>query len=321
MQYVSLAFSALLLAGVSSAQIAPCLADNDANPQVATNAFFGIQNSAPGVHGWQLVPPTTTTAVSMRVYTGNNYMSMTGNFAKLEIFDDAQGLPGQSLASGTFRMRSGKSWLGCNFDTPVSMQQGTPYWIVFTEPGWSNAPLQTSGGTNYPMYRLNTVTNVWSPYNFPEALKYRIYCGPLERQGVSSIGAACPNSSGSLGTAFTNDAPTVGNGNFLVEGTGFTPGTFVAGVLGVNPAWPSIPFPGAPGCFVNSSGDVLLSLQAGVGDVRAVQPDGHVEMPLGIPSNGALAGFFFSAQFAAFDFAVGTPVPFVTSNGLGITIY
>ena len=36
---------------------------------------------------------------------------------------------------------------------------------------------------------------------------------------------------------------------------------------------------------------------------------------------GALAGFFFSAQFAALDFAVGTPVPFVTSNGLGITIY
>ena len=79
--------------------------------------------------------------------------------------------------------------------------------------------------------------------------------------------------------------------------------------------------PGAPGCFINSSGDVLLSLQAGVGDVRATQPDGHVEMPLGIPSNAALTGFFFSAQFAAFDFGVGTSVPFVTSNGLGITIY
>ena len=138
-----------LVVGASSAQAAPCLADNDANPQVATNAFFGIQNSAPGVHGWQLAPPTTTTAASMRIYTGNNYMSQTGNFAKLEIFDDAAGLPGQSLASGTFRLRIGKSWLGCNFDAPITMQQGTPYWVVLTEPGWTNAPLQTSGGTNY----------------------------------------------------------------------------------------------------------------------------------------------------------------------------
>jgi len=320
MRYLPLAFSAIFFAGASSAQTAPCLADNDAT-SVATAAFFGILNGAPGVHGWQITPQTATTAVSMRVYIGNNYMSMTGNFAKLEIFDDVAGLPGQSLAGGTFRLQPGFSWLGCNFDAPVAMQSGTSYWIVLTEPGWTNAPIQSTGGNNYPMYRYNAVTNAWSPYTVPEALKYRIYCSPLERQGVTSFGAACPNSSGSLGTAFTNAAPTVGNDNFQVEGSGFTPGTFVAGIIGVNSAWPSIPLPGAPGCSVSSSGDVLLSLQSGVGDVRAAQPDGHVELPVPIPANGALTGFFFAVQFAAFDFGVGTTLPFVSSNALKITVY
>ena len=140
------------------------------------------------------------------------------------------------------------------------------------------------------MYRLNTVTNV-GRHATPEALKYRIYCSPLEAKSRPS--ALRVHSAGSLARR-SPAAPAVGNGNFIVEGTEFAPGTFVA-KHARRQRRPSISFPGAPGFFANSSGDVLLGLQAGVGDVRATQPDGHVEMPLGIPSNAALTGFFFSA--------------------------
>ena len=320
MRKFSAALAAALLAVAPCAQTAPCISDNDST-NAATSAFFGILNSAPGVHGWQINPQITTTAASIRVYTGNNYMNQTGNFAKLDIYDDVAGLPGQSLGSGTFRLQPGFSWLGCNFDTPIPLQSGNFYWVVMTEPGWTNAPLQSFGGNNLPAYRYNTVTNTWFPYNSFEALKYRIYCSPLDSQGVTAFGAACPNAAGSLGTAFTNATPTVGNASFQIEGTGFTPGSVIVGVAGINSAWPSLPLPGAPGCFVSSSADFASSLQAGVGDVRAVQPDGHVELPVPIPSSGSLVGFFLSVQFAALDLAIGTPLPFVTSNALQITIY
>jgi len=320
MRILSIALSAVVLSVAPSAQSAPCISDNDST-NAATSAFFGIFNNAPGVFGWQITPQITTTAAAMRVYTGNNYMSQTGNFAKLDIYDEVGGLPGQSLGSGTFRLQPGFSWLGCNFDRQIPLQSGTNYWIVMTEPGWTNAPLQSFGGNNLPMYRYNGITNTWSPMNAPEALKYRIYCSPLDSQGVVSSGAACAYTTGSIGTAFTNAAPTINNANFQIEGSGFTPGLPVIGVGGITPGWPSVPLPGAPGCFVNSSPDVLFSLQAGVGNVRATQPDGHVELQIPIPNNGALTGYFLSFQLAAFDTLSSAALPFVTSNGLHVTIY
>ena len=112
MRNVSAALAATLLAMAPVAQTAPCISDNDST-NAATSAFFGILNSAPGAHGWQINPQITTTAASIPVYTGNNYMNQTGNFAKLDIYDDVGGLPGQSLGSGTFRLRFGLR-LGCD---------------------------------------------------------------------------------------------------------------------------------------------------------------------------------------------------------------
>ena len=320
MRIHSIILSSLIACSSGLAQTAPCMSENDAS-NAASGAIFGIVNSAPGTWAWQVMPTSALVVESIRTYMGNNYMSQTGEFAKLAIWDDANGVPGTQLAEGTFRLSVAYSWRGCNFDSPVALQPNTPYWIALTEPGWSRTPIQSFGGTNLPMFRYDIITGLWSPMNAPEALKYRLYCGKLDDQGVVPFGAACPNSSGSLGTAFTNSPPTVGNSGFLIEGSGFTPGTIVVGVFGVTLGFPSVPFPGAPGCFVSTTADSTISLSAGVGDVRAASPDGHVELPIAIPSSAALVGFYFASQFAALDLTIGTQLPFVTSNALQFTIY
>ena len=320
MRIHSFILSSLIACSSGLAQTAPCMSGNDAT-NAASGAIFGIVNNAPGTYAWEVMPTSTLVVESIRIYMGNNYMSQTGEFAKLAIWSDINGVPGVQLAEGTFRLSAGYSWRGCNFNSPVALQPNTPYWIALTEPGWSRVPLQSTGGTNLPMLRYDINTGLWSPMNAPEALKYRLYCGKLDGQGVVPFGAACPNSSGSLGTAFTNSQPTVGNSGFLMEGSGFSPGALVVGVLGVTIGFPSVPFPGAPGCFVSTTGDATISLAAGVGDVRATSPDGHVELPIAIPSNPALVGFYLASQFAALDLSIGTPLPFVSSNALQLTLY
>ena len=302
-----------------AAQSAPCLHDNDATNS-ATSAFFGM-TSSPGVWGWQITPGALTTAESIRIWTSHNYTSMTGEFAELEIWDDLSSQPGQRLCGGVWRLRIAAQWQGCNFDSPVTLLANQPYWIVLTEPGWTNLPVQ-SNANSMPMMRLaNATTNTWQPTLAPAALKYRIYCNKLDDQGVVPFGAACPSSSGGLGTVFVNSQPTVGNSSFKFEGSGFLPGSVAFGVFGTSAVWPSIPLPGAPGCFINTNIDVTIGFMTGVGDVRAASPDGHGEVPLAIPSASSLIGYFLSCQIATLDLGIGSSLPLVTSNALQVTIY
>ena len=311
---VSVCFSAVL-----AAQTAPCLHQNDATNS-ATSAFFGMTTN-PGLWGWQITPGAVTTAESIRIWTSHNYTSQTGEFAELEIWDNVNAQPGQRLCGGVWRLRTAAQWQGCNFDSPVTLLPTQSYWIVFTEPGWTNLPVQ-SNGVSMPMMRLaNATTNTWQPTFAPEALKYRIFCNKLDDQSVAPFGAACPSSSGGLGTVFVNSPPTVGNSSFKFEGSGFIPGSVAFGVLGTSSVWPSIPLPGAPSCFINTNIDVTLGIVTGVGNVRSASPDGHAEVSVAIPSNPVLIGYFLSCQIAAFDLGIGTSLPLITSNALRVTIY
>jgi len=297
------------------------MSENDST-NAASSAFFGISNGSPGTYAWQITPTSTIVVESIETFIRHQYMSQTGEFARLSIWTESSTAtaPSQKLAEGTFRLTNQYSWRGCNFDTPVVLQANTNYWIGLNEPGWTGVPIQSLGGLNLPMMRRDIITGAWSNMNAPEAFKYRLYCGKLDRAGVVPFGPACANSSGSLGTAFANSAPVVGNTGFTVEGSGFTPGTLIVGFVGLTPAFPSLPLPGAPGCFVSTTADVTASLAAGVGDVRANSPDGHVEFPISIPNNPALSGFYLAVEFAALDLVIGTALPFVTSNALQITI-
>ena len=321
MRLIHLSLSAVLACSSVLAQTAPCMSENDST-NAASSAFFGIVNGSPGTYAWQITPLSTVVVESITTFIRNQYMSQTGEFAKLSIWTESSTgtAPGQQLTEGTFRLTNQYSWRGCNFETPVVLQANTNYWIGLTEPGWTGVPIQSIGGLSLPMMRRDINTGAWTNMNAPEAFKYRLYCGKLDRAGVVPFGSACPNSAGSLGTAFVNSSPVVGNTGFTIEGSGFTPGTVVIGFVGITPAFPSLPLPGAPGCFVSTTADVTASLAAGVGDVRANSPDGHVEFPIAIPANPALSGFYFAAEFAALDLGIGTALPFVTSNALQITI-
>ncbi len=308
----------VLAASASPAQAAPCLSENDLSNAVV-GSIFGYFSSGPGVWGWEITAPSTLVVQSGRIYTTNNYTSQVGPHMKLEIWDEDPanpGQPGQRLAGGTWRIRIPTSWQGANFDAPVVMQANTKYWIVLHEPGWSTPPIEP-GGSSLPMKRLNGGT--WTSMN-PEALKFRLYCGYLDGAGVATVGAGCPGSSGGAPATFTNYPANVGTPQFAIEASGFGSGALTIHAFGTVQGYPAIPLPGTPGCFLYTSLDVVNAGSAGTGDVRAQAAMGHVRTPLPIPSSSALSGFSFTSQLASLDPGLASPVPFVTTNALQITI-
>jgi len=154
----------------------------------------------------------------------------------------------------------------------------------------------------------------------PAALKFRLYCGYLDGAGVATVGAGCPGSSGGAPATFTNYPANVGTPQFAIEASGFGSGALTIHAFGTVQGYPAIPLPGTPGCFLYTSLDVVNAGSAGTGDVRAQAAMGHVRTPLPIPSSSALSGFSFTSQLASLDPGLASPVPFVTTNALQITI-
>jgi hypothetical protein len=313
---------ALLLAALASslpAQTPPCLADNDQSTTV-TNLIYSFNSASPGVWAWQVTPTSTLVAQSLRIYTGNNYTSTVGNFMSLAVWDEDPsnpGQPGTRLAGGTWRINPTISWQGTNFDNVAVMLPNQSYWIVLTEPGWSTPPSQP-GGTTMPF--MSGTSGSWVAGN-PQALKFRLYCGLLDDQGVVAFGNSCPSSSGSLGTAFSNGSPAVGNTGFRIEGTGFDAGVPILNALGLTLGFPSVPLPGVPSCFVSTTLDITMASITGTGNVRAAGASGHAWFDIGIPANPALQGFYFASQLVALDATATTSLPIVTSNAAQMTVY
>jgi hypothetical protein len=319
----SLCGTALLLLSLTApsfAQTAPCMAANDQNTSVA-GFIYASSTAAPGKHAWQITPTAVTIAQSIRIYTGNNYTSSTGPFMSLEIWDDDPvnpGQPGSRLGGGTWQTEPVKSWQGTNLDDYVIMQPATDYWIVLVEPGWSTPPVEVGGGTMMPY--MNGTTGSWIG-GTAQALKYRLYCGLLDEQGLVSFGSSCAGSSGAIGTAFAQELPTIGNATFRIEGTGFDAGVPIINVFGITVGFPSVPIPGTASCFANTTADVILNDITGTGDVRASTASGHVAFDFAIPANPALVGFYFASQLAALDVNIGTSLPLVTSNAMRVTVF
>ena len=313
----STCLAAALAVTTASAQSAPCMSENDLSNSVV-GSIFG-NSSAPGVWAWQIAPPTTVVVQSGRIFTGNGYTSSVGPYMELEIWDEdpqTPGQPGSRLAGGTWRIRAIGSWQGTNFDAPVTLQANSLYWVVMTEPGWSTPPVEP-GGSNLPMMWLNNGT--WTAMS-PEALKYRLYCGLLDEQGVVSSAAGCPGSSGRTPSVFANSAPNVPNFQFAIEGTGFDAGALVLHAIGTVANYPTVPIPGAPGCSLRTNLDVVVSGTAGTGDVQSPTASGHVRFAFPIPNVAALSGYYFTSQLASLDLNIGTPLPIVTTNGLQVTL-
>jgi len=293
------------------------MAANDQNLAVS-GAIYGMQSTIVP-YGWQYTAPTTATVYGARLYTANFYISPTRQFMTIEIWDEnAQGLPNSRLAGGTWMAESSVSWQGANLDVPVSMQAGTNYWIVFIEPSWSTVPIEPGGSTQLPSARY--VGGVWNSIN-PSALKFRLFCQPLETPGAVPFGLTCQSSAGQFGSMFTNDTANLGNVLFRLEGTGLPANSLCFMVLGVTPNYPSTLVPGTNNCMQSTDAFATVVGTTGGGDVRSATALGHLAFPIPLPSSPSFSNFYFSAQLAALDVGSTGALPFVTTNAMQMTLF
>ena len=316
-----------LFASLAAAQTPPCLAENDQNP-----VSNGIVSSGNNIHltAAMITPATTQVVEGIRIYTSNDFGNAQGLYQTLELWSgDATSMAPQArLAGGSWHALPSLvppfvfRWQGCTLDNPVLLQAGQNYWIVRTEPGWCGVP-NNAGGVQLPMRSKVATAASWGPLTTGPftAFTYRLYCSPLDDQGVVPFGSACASSGNSLAAAFTNHEPTVGNVDFSVECTGLPPGVPAINVLGVQSGYPSVPLPGTNSCFANTDVAVTLGGVVGTGTVRAATVSGHVRFAIPIPANAALQGFFFASQVVAIDPGAAGSLPIVTSNALRITVY
>ncbi|MEC7584860.1 MAG: hypothetical protein VYE77_11130 [Planctomycetota bacterium] len=319
--------AALLAASSLQAQL-PCESLNDATNN-ATGAITGLQSGGRVTSAWKITPQNNVTVESLRIWCGHNYYSQVVHghgrdpIWELAIYDDtgvwsghaSVSLPGQRLGGGKWLIIDGgiPQWQGTNLDAPVSMTAGTSYWVLWTDPGWSNPPIQSGGTTYVDSWRL--YNGVWTQLG-SEALKLRMFCHLLEDQGIQPSGAPCPGSTNQLGTMFTNKVPRIGNQLFALEGSGFLPGQFGLTVFGLIPNFPSYSFPGLPsGCLIYTD---AFATGGGVTGTGAMS--GHMFAPVPMPSNTALANIVFTAQFGVFDNGLSSAIPMTTTNRLSITV-
>lgn len=313
-------FALALATCTLGAQTAPCFAANDATNAVSSSttqwSLFGANTMA-----WQITPSTPLSVQSLRLYVGNSFGLSVGAFMAIAVWSDdaVTHLPQTQLARGTWKYMQANSWQGANLDATVAMQPGSSYWIALTEPGWSTMPIEP-GGATMPSAQLSNGT--WSAGAAPQALKLRLYCALLDAAQVASSGAACPDSSGRLGTVFTNDAPRIGNAGFYVEGSGLPANSVAFLVIGIDANWVAFPLPGAqPSCLVRTDPLLFLTSVTGTGDIRASAPLGHATYPIAVPNEPGLVGLGVNTQIATLDLGSSFALPLITSNRVRFTLY
>ena len=321
------AYARLLIPGALSAaalaQTPPCVGVNDANLSL-TGVYTRYRPGAPNTWAYLHRPASTITVRSARILTGNPFR---GGFMKLAIYshDRVSGLPGTRIAGGAWSVRISmeRRWQGTNFDAPVVMQQGQPYWLVWTEVGQSALSYEPkSATTTSTRVEWRSGSPVWTAM-YDANVKYRLYCGYLDDVGVTPFGLACAGSSGRLGTAFLNQPASVPNLFFRIEGTGLPKNELGALIVGVDGSFRPIPLGslGLPGCSLNS--DVLLVIwaQTGGGSVASPSVAGHVSVALPVPPDPRLIGFLVAWQFAVADSGASQAIPVVFTNALRTTFY
>ena len=323
-QSILSALTTALISTTLAAQTPPCIsANNTTNSSVGIISAFSF--AGPNGHGWQFTPTTSMVLFAAELFTENAFLTNQG-YMSVEIWDtNFIFQPGQRLGGGTFAVDAslGHEWHGANFDAPVTLVAGQTYWFVWIEPGFSELPVESGGVTATYVRRSGSS---WLTQPTSTAPKWRGYCGQLDSAAVTPVGFGCATSVNALPSMMTNHEPTVGNANFQLEASGFLPGSIGLVILGSNPAFVSLPVPGAGSCMLHTDALATLTVTTGTGDQGANHlPSGpgfagHCSFPLAIPGNAALSGMVIGSQFAMLDPAIGTPLPLVFTNGLQFTI-
>ena len=305
--------AALLICPSALAQTPPCFALNDQTTNSAPG-ITGFGFAGPTTWGYEFIPPTTINVDAAAIFTTNGILDYS---MSLEIWSNntVTALPMSRMAGGTLEIprHLGIDWLGTNLDQTVTLQGGSPYWLVWIEPGGFDVPHEPNGIT-VPTARYSG--GAWTPQT-SQALKMRLFCNLLDGQGVTVIGDGCPGSLGTIGRLQTNDIPRAGNVDFEVEGTNFSPGSACALYIGILPNF-SVPIGGTQGCLLYSEGLASLGNAIGTSDLRSVLASGNVSFDLPIPTTpqGAAA----NVQLIALDPGLAPSLPVVTSNGLWLAM-
>ncbi|MCA8951001.1 MAG: hypothetical protein KDE27_15965 [Planctomycetes bacterium] len=303
-----------------AAQTPPCLAANDAT-SVASGAITSYGFAGENSFAWQVTPAAGLVVQAARVFTANT--TLTGDrFMALELRDDQGGAPGARLGGGAWQISNARpaAWQGCNLDQLVVLQPNVPVWLVWIEPGFSQPMTEPGGLTTLP-YQTRSGTGSWTAQT-PNAPKFRLYCSQLDDVGSVPHGLGCPLSTGWFPTAFTNEAPQLGNTDFFFETSGNPAGAAVFAVLGWDPNFTSTAVTGLPpSCLQHTDALAAVLLAAGTGNTRGPTFAGHAALAFPIPNDPSLSGVFFAMQAAAFDAGAASPLPFGTSNAHRITLY
>jgi hypothetical protein len=126
-------------------------------------------------------PAATETVTRIEVFTGE----ALGPDA-LAIWSDDGGLPSKPLANlsntNNFAVSLPNSWQGADLLTPVTVNAGNKYWIVFDPSGGEQAPVENGTGQQYWGSYVGTVTGVpaaswFGPFSSSDhAWKFRVFC-------------------------------------------------------------------------------------------------------------------------------------------------
>ncbi|MCA8956391.1 MAG: hypothetical protein KDC87_09965 [Planctomycetes bacterium] len=152
----------------------------------------------------------------------------------------------------------------------------------------------------------------------PVSTPVRMY---VNAPGVVPIGSGCADGYGNVAVYGAPQPPTLGNPNFSLEAIGLPPSARVMLIIGLQKNMPSFDMGvmGAPGCFLHT--DLAASVYGISTPGDASRAEGRFVIPVAIPSNPVLKGFFFRTQVGAVDASPGArALPVVFTNGLGVTL-
>jgi len=252
----SLSLSATLLALLTSPLFAqsPCHVENDGNnyndlvSMGGPNLLLAVQFSTPNCF----------TATSAEVFTGEGFGT---NTLAIWTHDISLNQPGTQLSIGSWSMSNTDSWQGAPFASPIQLDCGGTYWLVWACINGSQCPVEPPGSSLGQPYRASfDGGQSWvGPFQASDRhWKFRLlgncsgstapYCF-----GDGTLSTACPcNNFGTTGRGCNNSANT---GGAALSGTGTTsPDALVLTSAGELPHALSI-FLQGNGC--NSTGSVF----------------------------------------------------------------
>jgi hypothetical protein len=306
-------FPLILAVGIAAQQ--PCHAEFDGNV-FQDNVSMGGPNFT---NCLKTKAPAALIVFAIEVFTGEATGKST---VGLWSHDAAKDEPKAELDRGTFDMVRTNSWQGADLAQPVVLAKDETLWVSWIPVNGCQGSVENTGRTlpGIQVYKWSPTNS--APWNGPyqdHQWKFRIWCQPLTTPGITVIGSACADGYNNVGRYEAKSAPAIGTA-FHTDGLGLPPGQPALVLIGVQKNFVSfdLAVAGAGGCFLHS--DILLQFGLTTTAGTPSQSNGTLAIPLPIPNDSKLRGFYLRSQLIVADPSSRRSLAAVFSNGLGITI-